>query len=151
MQRLHLKCEICRLPSSAARREAHRGYAESAASHDFPRQESACGGGVVTNVPSSRCVQSLLDESDATTRSIPPAPKTSALRRSWAVASAPRFGRPLLFGSHPRGHHRFDVGQCDQATPAQTIPGCHPGRVDASPRIRVRRVHHSGSGVLSVR
>jgi hypothetical protein len=34
---------------------------------------------------------------------------------------------------------------------AQTIPGCHSGGVDGGARIRLRGLHYSGFGILSVR
>src|ERR1035437_3196613 len=107
-------------------------------------------GGVVTNVPSSMEGESYAayQTNHSANRS---SPETRALRRSWAIASIPGPSRLFIFGSHPRSHYRFDVGQCHQTSAAQTVSGGHGGRGDASARIRLRRVHYSGFGVLSVR
>src|SRR5438128_6444105 len=96
-------------------------------------QDSASQATVVMNVPS------LIREDYAADKANP---EPWVLNCFWAVAPILGLKRLCLFRSHARSHYRFDLGQCDQTTATQTIPGCHRGRVDAGARIRLRRVHY---------
>ena len=84
----------------------------------------------------------------------PEAPCLRTLQRSAALGLLLLFAAPAAYSYSVLTHEAIidsDLGQCDQTTATQAIPGRHTGRVEASTRVRLRRMHYSGSGVLSVR